>query len=69
MFALVAKIDSIRLALSIAASKQWEAHHIDVKYTFLNEDISEDIYMNKNQGFVSDQGRSTSFGHTLKAWL
>ena len=37
-------MDSIRLALAIAASKQWEAHHIDVKYTFLNGDISEDIY-------------------------
>ena len=30
-FSLVAKMDSIRLALAIAASKQWEVHHMDVK--------------------------------------
>ena len=30
-FAPVEKMDSIRLALAIAASKQWEVHHMDVK--------------------------------------
>ena len=30
-FALAGKTDSIRLALAIAASKQWELHHMDVK--------------------------------------
>ena len=40
-FAPVAKMDSIRLALAIAASKQWEVHHMDVKCAFLNGDITE----------------------------
>ena len=48
-FALVAKMDSIRLALAIAASKQWEVHHMDVKCAFLNGDLTEDIYMQKPQ--------------------
>ena len=39
----VEKIDSIRLALAITASKKWEVHHIDVKHAFLNGDITEDI--------------------------
>ena len=30
-FALVANMDSIRLALAIVASKKWEVHHMDVK--------------------------------------
>ena len=38
-FALVAKMDSIRIALAIAASKQWEVHHMDVKCAFLNGDL------------------------------
>ena len=38
-FAPVAKMDSIRLALTIAASKQWEVHHMDVKCPFMNGDI------------------------------
>ena len=44
-FAPVAKMDSIRLDLAIAASKQWEVHHMDVKCAFLNGDLTEEIYM------------------------
>ena len=44
-FAPVAKMDSIRLALAIVASKQWEVHHMDVKCDFLNGDLTEDIYV------------------------
>ena len=44
-FAPVAKMDSIRLALAIVASKQWEVHHMDVKCVFLNGDITKYIYM------------------------
>ena len=34
-FALVAKMDSIRLVLAIATFKQWEVHHMDVKSAFI----------------------------------
>ena len=53
-FAPVAKMDSIRLALAIAALKQWEVHHMDVKCAFLNGDINEDIYMQQPQLFVTN---------------
>jgi hypothetical protein len=46
-FALVANMDSIRLALSIASSKEWEVHQMDMKNAFLHGDLSEDIYMEK----------------------
>ena len=41
-FSPVEKMDSIRLALAIAASKQWEVHHMDVnvKCAFLNGDLN-----------------------------
>ena len=45
-FAPVAKMDSIRLVLAIAASKRWEVHHMDVKSDFIHGDINEEIYMN-----------------------
>ena len=35
----VAKMEFIRLVLAIAASKQWEVHHMDVKSAFLHGDI------------------------------
>jgi hypothetical protein len=39
-FSLVAKTDSIRLALDIATTKGWEVHQMDVKNVFLHGDLS-----------------------------
>jgi hypothetical protein len=49
-FAPVAKMDSIRLALAIAATKGWEVHQMDMKNAFLHGDLSEEIYMEQPQG-------------------
>ena len=38
-FAPVAKMDSIRLVLALAASKCWEVHHMDVKSAFLHGEL------------------------------
>ena len=40
-FAPMEKMESIRLALAIAGSKQWEVHHMDVKCAFLNGDLTD----------------------------
>jgi hypothetical protein len=40
-FALVAKMNSIRLVLALAASHKWEVHHMDVKSAFLYRDLQE----------------------------
>ena len=50
----MAKKDSIRLALSIAAARGWEVHHMDVKNAFLHGDLSEEIYMEQPHGFIQD---------------
>jgi hypothetical protein len=44
-FALVVKMDSIRLVLSIVASHHWEVHHMNVNSPSRHGDIEEDIYM------------------------
>jgi hypothetical protein len=44
-FSLVEKMDSICLALSIAAGKGWEVHQMDMKNAFLHCDLSKEIYM------------------------
>ena len=44
-FAPMAKMDSIQLALSIAAARGWEVHPMDVKNAFLHSDLEEEIYM------------------------
>jgi hypothetical protein len=53
-FATVAKIDSIRLALSIVETKGSEVHQMDVKNEFLHGDLSEEIYIEQPQGFIQD---------------
>jgi hypothetical protein len=32
-------MDSIRLALAIAAARKWKVHHMDVKNVFLHGDL------------------------------
>jgi hypothetical protein len=44
-FSPVAKMDSIRLAISIVTTKGWEFHHMDVNNAFIHGDLSEEIYM------------------------
>ena len=51
-FASVSKMESIRLVLAIAASKQWEVYHMDVKCSFLHGDLKEEIYMKQIEGFL-----------------
>jgi hypothetical protein len=40
-FSPIAKMNSICLVLSLAASHKWEVHQMDVKSTFLHGDLQE----------------------------
>ena len=52
-FAPVAKMTTVRMVLSIAASHGWSLHQMDVKNAFLHGDLTEDIYMTPPQGLFS----------------
>ena len=41
----VMRINSIRMVLAIATLRNLEVHQMDVKTTFLNGDLEEEIYM------------------------
>jgi hypothetical protein len=51
-FASMAKFTTIRCMLAIGAAMDLEIHQMDVKTTFLNGELEEDIYMDQPQGFV-----------------
>ena len=38
--------------MALAANKNWEVHHLDVKTTFLNGDLSEEVYVAQPKGYV-----------------
>jgi len=39
VFAPVARLDSARLLIALAAHEGWEVHHMDIKPAFLNGDL------------------------------
>jgi hypothetical protein len=51
-FAPVAKFNSIRILLALAAQQDFEVHQMDVKTAYLNGDLEEDIYMQQPEGFI-----------------
>ncbi|KAD4385276.1 hypothetical protein E3N88_25444 [Mikania micrantha] len=51
-FSPVAMIKLIRILLAIAAYYDYEIWQMDVKTTFLNEHLSEDVYMVQPDGFI-----------------
>nr|GFA39803.1 zinc finger, CCHC-type [Tanacetum cinerariifolium] len=42
-FALVARMESIRLILALAAKENWIVYHLDVKSAFLNGELKEEL--------------------------
>jgi hypothetical protein len=49
----VARLTTIRVLLSLAASHGLLVHQMDVKTTFLNGVLEEEIYMDQPDGFVA----------------
>jgi hypothetical protein len=47
----VARYTSIRAILVIVAVMKWKVHQMDVKTTFLNGVVEEEVYVEQPQGF------------------
>jgi hypothetical protein len=72
VFAPMARIESVRLLLALAAQEGWPVHHMDVKSAFLNGELQEEVYVRQPPSFVvkgqedkvlrlHKQGRSQEF--------
>jgi hypothetical protein len=48
----IAKMNSVRLIISLASCFGWPIHQMDVKSLFLHGDLDEEIYMEKPLGFM-----------------
>jgi hypothetical protein len=59
-FAPVAKFSSLQTVFALATKHDLELHQMDVKATYLNADLKEDLYMEAPPGFEIPEG------HVLK---
>jgi len=51
IFALVARLGTVRVALATTAQNKWKAYQMDAKSTLLNGIIEEDIYVQQPLGY------------------
>ncbi|XP_076888418.1 uncharacterized protein LOC143538844 [Bidens hawaiensis] len=51
VFARVARMETVRLILAIAANYGWFIYHLDVKSAFLNGELKEEVYVKQPHGF------------------
>ncbi|KAK9101268.1 hypothetical protein Scep_024698 [Stephania cephalantha] len=64
-FSPVARFETVRLILALAAQLQWMVYQFDVKSTFLNGELHEEVYVAQPEGF--EKGNETKVYKLRKA--
>ena len=52
VFAPVARWDTIRMVIALAAQKGWNVYQLDVKSAFLHGELNEEVFVDQPQGYV-----------------
>ena len=50
VFAPIARMETIRLVISLAAQSNWNIYQLDVKSAFLNDFLEEEVYVEQPKG-------------------
>ncbi|RVW43666.1 Retrovirus-related Pol polyprotein from transposon RE1 [Vitis vinifera] len=58
-FAPVAKLNTIKILLSLAVNQDWCLQQLDIKNAFLNGDLEEEVYMEIPPGFGRKYGKES----------
>ena len=56
-FSPIARLNSIRILLSLAINQSWSLHQLDAKNVFLYEDLFEQVFTEQPPGFIA-QGKN-----------
>jgi hypothetical protein len=65
-FAPVARMDTVRLIISMAAQNSWPIYQLDVKSAFLHGELEEEVYIDQPPGYVK-QGHENQVYRLKKA--
>lgn len=57
-FALVYRLEGFRILLAFARHNNLKIYQMDVKSTFLNGVLEEEVYIEQLEGFENEQGRN-----------
>jgi hypothetical protein len=52
VFAPVARMDTIRLVIALAAQKRWFMFQLDVKSFFLHDELNEEVYVEQPSSYI-----------------
>jgi hypothetical protein len=52
VYAPVARMDTVRMIIALAAQRGWKIFQLDVKSAFLHGELSEDVYVEQPMGYV-----------------
>ena len=50
-YALVSKMEAVRMFLAYKAKKKFKVYQMDVKSTFLNGELEEEVFIEQPEGF------------------
>lgn len=66
VFAPVARMDTVRMIIALAAQKSWKIYQLDVKSAFLHGELSEEVYVEQPRGY-EQQGNENKVYKLRKA--
>ena len=66
VFAPIARLDIVRILISLVAHHSWKIYQLDVKSAFLNGILEEEVYVKQPEGFVVE-GQEDKAYHLKKA--
>ena len=68
VFAPVARIETVRVMLALAAQGAWQVHHMDIKSAFLNGDLTDTVFVQQPPGFVVGKGDKSTEVEKSTVW-